>query len=222
MTNKLWTFGDSFTEGVFHNIIYKLFKIYGYSPVIWPEIVSSELNLKLRNISNGGISNNEILSNILEFLPQIKKGDIVIISDTIPVRTFGYDYINNKMSSFNNEIFNIENNNLNEFPNSLKFEDKKILIDYISNFIIKYENKWIKYWEIEFKKIIDICLSNEIECYYWSHKYWKDFTSITEETNNSILDDHWGGNGNKKFSEYLIRRIHKKDYFNEIKPTNLI
>jgi len=173
MTNKLWTFGDSFTEGVFHNIIYELFKIYGYSPVIWPEIVSSKLNLELRNISKGGISNNEILSNILEFLPQIKKGDIVIISDTIPLRTFGYDYINNKMSSFNNEVFEIKNSKFDEFPNSLKFEDKKILMDYVSNFILKYENKWIKYWENEFKKIIDIFLSNEIECYYWSHKYWK-------------------------------------------------
>lgn len=219
-SNKLWTFGDSFTEGVFDSQIEKLTQIYGYSPVSWTEILASKLNLTLENISKGGISNYEILGNILENLPNIKKGDVVIISDTIPIRTFGYNTKHDKMISFNNEFFIMEDSN--DELDTLSFDDKKILIDYVSTFILKYEDKWIKYWNSEFKKIVDICLSNEIECFYWSHLQWKNFTCLSKETNGLIEDDHWGSEGNKKFADYLYNRILNKDYYDNINFDNLI
>lgn len=220
-SNNLWTFGDSFTQGVFEGQIDKLSQVYGYLPTNWPDIIASKLNLNLNNISKGGISNYEILSNILQYLPDIKKGDVVVISDTIPIRTFGYNHIQNKMTSFNNEIFIMEGGD-DELINSFENTDKKILLDYISNFIIKYEDKWIEYWEFEFKKIIDICLSNGIDCYYWSHSYWKKFSSLYSETNHIIVDDHWGARGNKEFAEYLYQRILKKDYYDTLTPNNII
>lgn len=220
-SNNLWTFGDSFTEGVFEGQIDKLLEVYGYLPINWTSILASKLDLNLHNISKGGISNHEILSNILQHLPEIKKGDVVVISDTIPIRTFGYNHIQNKMTSFNNEIFVMEGGD-DELIDSFNIGDKKILLDYILNFIVKYEMKWIEYWELELKKIIDICLSNGVECYYWSHRYWKKFSSLSLETKNIILDDHWGARGNKEFAEYLHKRILKKDYYDTLIPNNII
>lgn len=209
MKNKLWTFGDSFTEGVLYNYEKELIDIFGYEPKNWVDIISDELNLEVKNISYGGLCNYEIISNILENIPNIKKGDLVIISDTLPQRILGFDNSINKITSINTE-------SLLKQTEEFQLENKTILIDYVHDFILKYEEKWNEYWKLEFKKIVDIFLSSGIECYFWNYSKWQQFSTLFQETDKKIVDDHWGPKGCQDFSKYLLNRIHKKNYYNEI------
>jgi hypothetical protein len=209
MKNKLWTFGDSFTEGVLYNYQKELIDIFGYEPKNWVDIIADKLNLEVKNISFGGLCNYEIISNILQNIPNIQKGDLVIISDTLPQRILGFNNSINKITSINTE-------SLLKETEEFELENKTILINYVHDFILKHEENWIEYWKLEFKKIVDIFLSNEIECYFWNHLKWQEFSTLFQETHKKIVDDHWGPQGCQDFSKYLLDRIYKKKYYNEI------
>jgi len=94
---KLWTFGDSFTFGhgckPFPNIHTPFFMKYsGYIDLnkpIWPEHISSQLNLDLFNYGINGASNELILDNILNNISNFKKNDFIIIQMSTSVR---YDF----------------------------------------------------------------------------------------------------------------------------------
>ena len=77
MKNTLWTFGDSFTEETFLSYRDRLIEIYGYLPKSWVSIISERLDYRVENISEGGISNQEILGNILENIPKIKNTSLI-------------------------------------------------------------------------------------------------------------------------------------------------
>jgi hypothetical protein len=79
--NKIWTFGDSFTE--FFSEQYEWSREYikwkGYKPKVYGEILSERLGLKLINKGLGGSSNQRILGTICENLNKIQPGDVVVI-----------------------------------------------------------------------------------------------------------------------------------------------
>jgi hypothetical protein len=79
--NKIWTFGDSFTE--FFSEQYEWSREYikwkGYKPKVYGEILSERLGLKLINKGLGGSSNQRILGTICENLNKIQSGDVVVI-----------------------------------------------------------------------------------------------------------------------------------------------
>ena len=87
--NTLWTFGDSFTFGwglkyhKWHNeksmdYLNKWVDSEKHKP--WPEILSEKLNLNLKNCGVNGYSNYDIINDIIEKSPYIKKGDTVVIA----------------------------------------------------------------------------------------------------------------------------------------------
>jgi hypothetical protein len=94
---KLWTFGDSFTFGhgckPFPNLHTPFFMEYSeYIDVnkpIWPEHVSTELNLDLFNYGINGATNELILDNTLDNISNFKKNDLIIIQMSTSVR---YDF----------------------------------------------------------------------------------------------------------------------------------
>lgn len=67
--NKLWIFGDSYST---YN------RERGTTPLSIYTNVSEYLNLEQSNMSISGLGNLDIYMNLLRFLPEYKKGDIII------------------------------------------------------------------------------------------------------------------------------------------------
>jgi len=94
-TNKLWTFGCSFTQslksmaneytgGGDYHIFQKYINdfLHGECPPSWPDILSEKLSLNLKNKGRYGSSNETIFSTFINHFSQIKPGDVVIIEWT--------------------------------------------------------------------------------------------------------------------------------------------
>jgi hypothetical protein len=99
MINTLWTFGDSFTygNGCLPKNIYAIQYKKSDKDKIWPEIVSTELNFKLKNIGMGMFSNDKIIDSIIQNYEYINKNDIVIIGKTFYHRFDIPNFENNKL-----------------------------------------------------------------------------------------------------------------------------
>lgn len=67
--NKLWIFGDSYST---YN------RERGKTPLSIYNNVANHLTLEQKNLSISGLSNSDIFTNLLRFLPEYKKGDCVI------------------------------------------------------------------------------------------------------------------------------------------------
>lgn len=81
--NKLWVFGDSYSEP-FSRIGTMQWKIdyinwKGYTPKCYGEILSDKLKLKHINLAIGGADNYTILDSIVSVLNTIDSTDIIII-----------------------------------------------------------------------------------------------------------------------------------------------
>jgi hypothetical protein len=85
---RLWTFGDSFTEG--YDDKYEWSKNYikwkGYTPKVYGEVIADRLNINLKNIGQGGSDNYTILERVCENVDKIKDDDLIIIGWSSPVR----------------------------------------------------------------------------------------------------------------------------------------
>ena len=81
MKNKLWVFGDSYTEGfkVDEGWSKKYIDWKGYVPKVYGEFISEKFNLKLKNFGKGGTNNYQIFQNICDNIDSIKQNDIVVI-----------------------------------------------------------------------------------------------------------------------------------------------
>lgn len=93
--DKLWTFGDSFTEGhgcksIQAPYYYKKFKDYiDINKKIWPELLSDSLKLELVNLGKNGISNEWIADTIIANIKNISTNDMVILQTSTAGR---YDF----------------------------------------------------------------------------------------------------------------------------------
>lgn len=87
--NKVWTFGDSFTQGNGCNPYddyYEFTKKDRFSskkPMkIFPDLLGMSLGLEVNNFARGGASNSFILRSVVRNIDKIKKGDFVVIGYT--------------------------------------------------------------------------------------------------------------------------------------------
>lgn len=99
---KLWTFGDSFTKGYGMNG-----EVPGYTNanpnLTWTNLLSNTLNYELKDFSKSGATNEFILTELIEVLPNFHKDDIVIIqSSTINRYEFPFYYKNNSKKEIKN------------------------------------------------------------------------------------------------------------------------
>lgn len=89
---KIWTFGDSFTQGFlpqFDNSnpwANDYCKWKGFIPKVFGEILSLKFNLELNNLGKYGSCNDEIFQKFADYADQIKPGDIVIVGWTYITR----------------------------------------------------------------------------------------------------------------------------------------
>lgn len=85
MSNNLYTFGCSFTEGFKDNhpqyLEYKKYR-GGSFPSHWTELLSEKLEYNLINDGSGGTGNQNIFTSLCKRSNQFQKGDIVIVQWT--------------------------------------------------------------------------------------------------------------------------------------------
>ncbi len=84
----IWAFGDSYTDQFINprTTIKEYVDYKGYVPKNYIDIISENLNLKIRNLGKGGTSNRTILSSFINVLDEIKENDILIFGWTSPNR----------------------------------------------------------------------------------------------------------------------------------------
>jgi len=221
MSKKLWVFGDSFstsfkiqTEGM---CSYDYIKHKGYQPKVFSEIISETLNLNLKDFSLGGSSNQGIFSKFVLNLDQIGEDDIFLFGWTQNVRF----NVATKSNGFLPIIIGGADEKTYDFID-IPFQS---LVD-ISMNRLKYSSYWIEV--INYIKIINHVLKHNI-VYHWtwvkpSNEYFlssgnyqkefydllipfKDYPSITEETNNLIEDLHWGEKAHSLFATEIMKKI---------------
>jgi hypothetical protein len=103
--NKLWVFGDSFTEGFDESTYYvnkplpewrkRYIDWKGYVPQVFNTIIANKLNIETINYGIGGADNYTIFHTIIKNIEKIKKNDIVIIgwSSVLRIRVANHNNI---------------------------------------------------------------------------------------------------------------------------------
>ena len=205
----LWVFGDSFTagNGCLANELYTKYK-KSDEDIIWPEIISSKLNMPLVNVGMGMFSNDKILDTLLERYDFIYEGDLVIISKTFFTRfdipsknekyfiTLSAGHINNPYMSTHHFI-NYTEDELNTLKNIAVITDSKLTIER---------------WNFRFDCIKRIIESKGVKVLVWEvENAFREYDTIQDATNNKINDGHWSYKGHKDFANYIINLINKPD-----------
>lgn len=217
--NTCWFFGDSFTQCL---------ALLGPGPYLdylnknaednkWTDLVSQKLNCNSKVIAKGGRSTQKTFMEAIKAFEQMNEGDWVFVGDSPLVRIEGVDFNTKKVTTYNNEQlihnrFQIGSEFGDNHSIPITLHKSMTLLHYINDFIIPFENEWEEYWQENFISLSALFRKNKINFVYWSHRLWKEFTSIREETNESIIDDHWGIKGCEEFSSFLIESIEKNNY----------
>ena len=213
--NKLWVFGDSYSVsfnkpgGAPWQIEYKSFK--GRCPLVYGEMVASELKLKHINLAIAGTDNYTILDSIIDVINTIAADDIIVIGwsntlryrivnknnnfTTIRARTLEVDFRLNKKLS----LFDLSDSTLTEIAVN---RNHPIYINELNNYI----------------KLINFSFPNH-KVIHWSPFYLdreglnttfpttNEYETIIEETNGVVNDAHFGENGHIEVAKNIINAI---------------
>lgn len=205
MKNKLWVFGDSYTENFKSDEGWskKYIDWKGYTPKVYGEFISEKFNLELKNFGKGGTNNYQIFQNICDNIDSIDDNDVVIIQWSQQHRFRLVDKNNQWLDFFND---------------SDEYKIRMEKCDFISETTIKetiynrLNSKWLeemKSWEKIIKKSLP---KNSLA--FWSpfddYEYGESrfvFETISKETNYIITDPHFSERGQENLSHILIKRL---------------
>jgi hypothetical protein len=216
--NKLWTFGDSFTESFAKKSAWKsgYLNWKGYTPNVYGEIISDKLKLQHINLAIGGTDNYTILDSIISVLNRIAPNDIVIIgwSNTIRFRVV------NKSNTFNTILPNYlsETSKLNKDLSYLELSNttlEEMCINRDNNVYINELNNYIKLLNFSFtnNKIIHWSpFAQDKQGLNTTLKTLTKYETINDETNGVVGDGHFSENAHKVLSEQLISIINDYDF----------
>lgn len=210
----IWIFGDSFSAAAGLDKYEKLFECKVPS---WNSLVAKEFGESHTTISMGGASVTWIINQLITNLHKFNQSDIVIVSDSFINRLDGYDFRTNSINTLDNEVLFWgdvleleEETHLVSIPETA---DQKIINNYVYSFINNHYEDWELYYINQIKSISKLLNNNNIELYFWSHRLYGNFSSLTSESNEIINDSHWGPAGHVEFSKYIINRINNKIFF---------
>jgi len=200
MKGKLWAFGDSFTKGGGLAPYNQYYKETYTNQKLWPDIVGLELNLEVENHGYSWSNTELIIRNILHFLPQISKKDIVIISNTDPSSVF--------IPSKEHDSQLIRS--ARPFDNNYPFRDdkeRKVCRDYaeycINPYLAQFDKFWIKYLQSVQNMLTRLKIKNLL----WTRELWYSFESIEQATNGRIQNFHWSWKGHEQMADYIIKQL---------------
>jgi hypothetical protein len=226
--NKLWVFGDSFSEpfskimdttGFGYRSKYNKWK--GYISKSYGDIISEKLNLLHFNKAGGGNDNYTIFDSIIHSLEKINKDDVIIIgwSNTIRFRVVG---VENSFKTIRPHSLSFITK-LNKYTKNIDLSDKalqEISLNRDSVAYINELNNYIKLLNFSFNgnKIIHWSpFSQDTQGLNTNLKTSVKYELIKDETNGFIDDGHFSENAHKVLSEQLIDII---DNYNFTKLSN--
>lgn len=201
---KLWTFGDSFTEGF--NCKQEWCKDYvdwkGYIPKGYPEIISEKLQMKLMNFGRCAWDNYSIFESFCRVVDEIEKDDLVIFGWSDPVRfrltdgkgNWNYFTPNHNKKSIPAEYMDIDSIDklLANRANPRYSEEVNIWLNLI-NYALK--GKSVIHWTP---------FVSNIQAHYLS-----GFEIIRDETNGVVNDRHFSETGQEELSKLLEAKYNK-------------
>ena len=220
--NKLWVFGDSYSEPfskIEESILWKRNYIQwkGYTPKCYSEIVADKLQIKHINLAIGGADNYTILDSIINVIHSISADDIIIIgwSDTIRFRVVNKDnaFTTIRPNSTKKPIAELSKSTLIELTIN---RDSSRYIDELNNYIklinFSFKKNKVIHWS-PFVHLKDRILSTK--------KSLINLEMVSQETNGIVDDSHFSENAHYKLAEYFFDTINSYEYLTD-KKINII
>jgi hypothetical protein len=211
--NKLWVFGDSFSVPfeLMKHIPYIPYK--GYVPKIYSEIIANELGYDLMDNSIGGSCNATIFHKFISVIDKICDNDLVIFGWT--------QYFRFRIASETNIFTDILTGVIEQY------EINHINKDSLVELGLNKEANSIYFTEIsDYIKLINYTLNNKVIHWTWvapcksNDKYekeyynllmpFKNYLSVTQETDNQLNDFHYGEVGHFDLAKDIILKINEK------------
>lgn len=215
MVINAWFFGDSFTAGYGAIPGFEYYDKYGpdhtFSSLISKYFEAHELNYGLP-----GECNNAIFKTITYYLPYIKKGDVVVLSNTSPLRDLVPSNVRSELISqklFNSDIY----------PSSIGYKNNKIsstLQEYCLEIRQPYIPEWNHHYRSIFLNFVNYFQSIGSISIFWDYSVWSEeeengmkFENIHQATGGEIYDLHWSFKGHRDAFEWIRDGINKGKKF---------
>lgn len=232
--NTLWIFGDSFSSDLDYNNLHEnhisYMKIIGVSNIqVWATILSEKLGYDIKNLAKGGSSNYQIFQDYCDSCHLIQLNDIVIV---------GWGLIDKFRISENDRFINVHPNNTRNYENLSRSTLSEIVknrgeiyygVDVWAGEVYGWEramdtlskNKGYKIylWSTEEDRLIYkeneehkksknyLCLESEQSLIHYLRNM--GCLSMSQETNNVVIDSHFGIQGHNKQAEIFYNEIKK-------------
>lgn len=215
MVRKAWFFGDSFTAGYGAEKQSRYYQEYGPGN-LFSELLSNYFEAEEYNYGLPGKCNNSILKSITHHLPYIKEGDVVILSNTSPLR----DLVPHKSEPIliSQKLFNSD-----IYPDSLGYKNEDIsrtLQDYCVKIREPYIPEWNRHYRSLFLDFIQYFESIRCTSIFWDYSIWSEeeekgmrFENIYQATNGEIYDLHWSYKGHRDAFEWIRDGINQGKKF---------
>lgn len=224
--NTLWIFGDN-NSAIFGKTTerrYYHYKKYrnGNFPKTWSEIISSKLNLRLKNLAIKGQSNYDIFEMFAKCCADIKKDDVVIIGWGFIERFRLADEFTQSLISVRPGQFKLGDVNIDECLKGIDLLTIKEMLD---------NRKQKKIWKEEVYdwenlinllskligfKILYWTFDNDLQRPHYISGKFDDFRKhlvnlgaedITAETKGFLTDENFGEIGQAIQSDYFLNYI---------------
>lgn len=225
--SNIWAFGCSFTEGFGYD---NSFRIGGKKYILTEEQINyhwlpslqqlykhdTGVDYGIVNKGSGGAGMKHILYNLLNDLPNIKPGDIVVLGSTFYDRE---SYISNyHHKNFHQVIITPRlykqwfDNKLRAdfiFPGKSKEYNDLLATHFVENSYL-HSGSGYNYLQFEglfinrtFRNICDLLESTGVRCYRWNNNLWTYFETVQEWTEGIIKDEHWSPNGDREAARFF-------------------
>lgn len=203
--NNIWFFGDCFTWGYGCHPKDPYYAYKTENDEIWTTLVAKKLDYLEKKPYYGYGAMDYIINLWISNLKNIKKNDIVIVSDTVPDGILCV--VDNKVDSIN--ALSWKNADIDNFSN------KDNLLNYIFTEKKPFREIWSKFYYTQIQNIAIELLNRDVKSFFWSHQLYKKhkkFERINDATNNKIDDIHFSWQGHRQMADYILTKIQNDDY----------
>ena len=201
--NKLWTFGDSFTESYLpkDDVVVKHWRHdyinwKGYVPKVYGEVLSEKWGMELKNYGMGSWDNYSIFESFCQIVDKVESGDVLIFGWSSPERfrvVSVSGYWKQMAPSYDRRqpiVHNLSESTIDEL--------------FVNRMHVKYSeevNNWIK--------LINFTLKDNVVIHWTPFvsniraHFLGEFETIKHETNGAVNDGHFCESGQLELSKKL-------------------
>ena len=226
--NTIHFFGDSFSygDGTRHTIVHNEEDWRQPNPdnnVFWTEFVCKQLDFHEKNHANRGMSNSEIIYQMLKVANTFEPGDIIVVGQSFPQREPFFTRIpdiNRDLDWFATRIGSTqqppphENHFSDEFKSDiLPWHPSDLWVttqSFIAN--VKHaKHPYYKAWyDVQVKQLLLLFKKLGVDGLTWivpdeAGKY----ENIRTATNGLVDDAHWSWKGNLHFGRAITKRVQR-------------